>query len=416
MSSYDVVIVGAGAAGIGAGIALREHGLTFVILEAADRVGGRAYTDFTSLPVPWDHGCHWLHCADVNPLVTWADRLGADYRKDEWEDHFTIWQPGGFCTAAELDDARGCTLAAFDALERARDLGHDVSIAEVLPDAGRWRTGVESVMRTMAGADPERVSAPGYLALEDTDINWPVLSGYGHLVTQMAANLPIRTGTGVEAIDQGATGVTLQTSAGTVTAKAAIVTVSTNVLTSGRIRFSGGPARDFADIVSDLPCGAYEKVALAVTNLPPDAAGRVFCMVDPGSGVPAIDFQILGTDPPVMIAHLAGETVLADFAGDDRAMIAEAVNRLTLAFGTGIRKTVIAGGASDWGHNPLIQGSYSHARPGAARQRAKAIRSETGNVAFAGEALSERWSGTAHGAYQSGRDIARKIAGRVTSD
>jgi monoamine oxidase len=73
----DVVIVGAGAAGVGAGMELTKRGVPFVILEASDRVGGRAHTDKTSLPYAWDKGCHWLHCADVNPLVAEADRVGA---------------------------------------------------------------------------------------------------------------------------------------------------------------------------------------------------------------------------------------------------------------------------------------------------------------------------------------------------
>ncbi|MEZ5716564.1 MAG: NAD(P)-binding protein, partial [Paracoccaceae bacterium] len=138
MTVHDVVVVGAGAAGIGAGLELAEHGLSFVILEAADRVGGRALTDRTSLPVPWDHGCHWLHSADVNPLVPWADRLGAVYAREEREDHFAIWQGGRFASAEELIEAGGCTLAAFAAIEAAAERGRDVSIAEVLPEAGRW--------------------------------------------------------------------------------------------------------------------------------------------------------------------------------------------------------------------------------------------------------------------------------------
>ena len=56
--TVDVVIVGAGAAGIGAGLELRDRGISCVILEAAERVGGRAFTDKTSLPYLWDQGCH----------------------------------------------------------------------------------------------------------------------------------------------------------------------------------------------------------------------------------------------------------------------------------------------------------------------------------------------------------------------
>jgi monoamine oxidase len=75
-SEPEVVIVGAGAAGIGAGLALSRLGVPFVILEAKDRVGGRAHTDGTSLGHLWDRGCHWFHSADRNPLRAIADRLG----------------------------------------------------------------------------------------------------------------------------------------------------------------------------------------------------------------------------------------------------------------------------------------------------------------------------------------------------
>lgn len=413
MPNFDVVIIGAGAAGIGAGLELAETGLHFVVLEAADRIGGRAYTDTASLPVPWDHGCHWLHSADVNPLVPWADRLGAEYRQEEREDHFAIWQGGGFVSAAELAEAGAATQAAFGAIERATEAGHDVSIQAVLPEAGRWSAGVRCILQYMAGADPEQVSAPGYWDYEDTGQDWPVVSGYGALVAGMAAGLPVRTGVRVDEIVQRAGRVEVHTPAGRITARATIVTVSTNVLTSGAIRFTGGEVGGFLDAVADLPCGNYEKVAVAVPDLPPEAAGRIFCMVDPGSGQAAVDFQVMPGPPPVFIAHLGGDAAGEAAAEGPAAMIALAVERLCLAFGSAFRHRIIATGASNWRHDPLIGGSYANPRPGAAHQRRRAIATETGTVGFAGEALSARWPGTAHGAYQSGRDKAREIAKRV---
>ena len=416
MNSYDVIIVGAGAAGIAAGLELAERGVSFVLLEAASRVGGRAYTDRTSLPTPWDQGCHWLHSADVNPLVPWADRLGVVYKKEDRVDHFSIWRAGRFASAEELTEARGCTLAACAAIEGAAERGEDISINDALPDAGCWNAGVRCVMQMMAGADPEQVSAPGYLHYEDTDVNWPVLSGYGDLIARMVSALPIRLGVHVDEIVQRPGAVEVRTAAGPLIARAAIITVSTSVLASSSIRISGGPAAAFPEIASDLPCGRYEKVALAVDALPPETVGKIFCMVDPGAGEPAIDFQVVPGSPPLLIAHLAGDTSGAAIEEGDDAMIALATERLVLAFGSSFRKKVIAAGASAWARNPLILGGYSHARPGAAHQRANAIAAETGNVAFAGEALSPTWSGAAHGAYQSGRDTARRIVDMVRSE
>lgn len=410
MSAYDIVIVGAGAAGIGAALELNNSGASFIVLEAADRVGGRAYTDKATLQIPWDQGCHWLHSGDVNPLVQWADQLGASYAKEERIDHFTIWQDGQFVSKEELAEARGCTLAAFAAIETAAEEGKDVSIQDVLPDSGRWRAGVRCVMQMMAGADPEQFSTTGYCHYEDTDVNWPVLSGYGDLLSQMASTLPVRLGIRVEEVTQRSDSVEVVTTQGTIRAKAAIITVSTNVLSSSMIRFSKGPAADFLEIVHDLPCGTYEKVALAVDTLPPETAGKIFCMIDPGTGAPAIDFQVTDTPNPVLIAHLAGSSGGASIREGQSAMIEMATERLALAFGNAFRKKVIAAGASGWVRNPLIRGGYSHARPGAAHQRALAISADTGNVVFAGEAFSPRWPGAAHGAYQCGRDKAAEIS------
>src|SRR4051794_36431408 len=80
--SADVVIVGAGAAGLAAARTAGELGLNFVVVEAMDRIGGRAYTDAETFGVPWDRGCHWLHSADVNPMRVLADQYGWRYRSE----------------------------------------------------------------------------------------------------------------------------------------------------------------------------------------------------------------------------------------------------------------------------------------------------------------------------------------------
>src|SRR5262249_49068020 len=62
----DAVVVGAGAAGIAAGRRLAAAGKRFVVLEAADQVGGRCITDTKTFGVPYDRGAHWIYAADIN--------------------------------------------------------------------------------------------------------------------------------------------------------------------------------------------------------------------------------------------------------------------------------------------------------------------------------------------------------------
>ncbi len=74
----DVVIIGAGCAGLGAARELRDSGLSAIVLEAAGRVGGRAWTAYPpELGGVWfDMGAVWLHAAEHNPLVPIARAAG----------------------------------------------------------------------------------------------------------------------------------------------------------------------------------------------------------------------------------------------------------------------------------------------------------------------------------------------------
>lgn len=115
----DVVIVGAGAAGISAARQLLASGISCTILEARGRIGGRAYTDTTSLPGHWDQGCQWFHCADINPLVPEAEALGWDFeRRDRTELSMTYldgrWQgPEDLLNyGRQIDAAFGAVYAA----------------------------------------------------------------------------------------------------------------------------------------------------------------------------------------------------------------------------------------------------------------------------------------------------------------
>ena len=82
----DVVIVGAGAAGIAAARRLAMTGLSAMVLEATARVGGRAWTcDVAGLRL--DLGCGWLHSANRNPWTRIAEAAG--FAVDEAARHST---------------------------------------------------------------------------------------------------------------------------------------------------------------------------------------------------------------------------------------------------------------------------------------------------------------------------------------
>ncbi|WP_259400431.1 NAD(P)/FAD-dependent oxidoreductase [Roseovarius sp. SCSIO 43702] len=413
-SDPHIVIVGAGAAGIGAAMACAARGIPYVVLEAADRVGGRALTDAEDLPGIWDKGCHWLHCAEVNPLVPHADRLGAVYDTASRDDTFATWSGGAFLTGAELSDCDAAIEAAFAATYAAGEAGHDGPITDVLPDLGRWAPHARAILQLLVGDDPECDSASAYADYDDTGHDWPVRSGYGALITAMARGLDIRTGVAVTAISRTGEGARVETTGGTLDARAVIVTCSTSVLASGAIRIDAGePAARVLDTIAHMPCGSFEKVAFALDALPPGMDGKEYLLVDTGADDPVVEFQVVGGAQPMMICNIAGTPARDLAAMPPRARVDFALARLRAAFGTGIARAVIHTGTTDWTNDPLILGSYSRTDPGHAEARRDAIAADTGRVAFAGEAFSLDWQATAHGAWQSGQDVANRLARRI---
>ena len=408
MADVDVVVVGAGAAGVGAGLALQAAGKSFVILEAADRVGGRAFTSRTTSGVAWDQGCHWLHCADVNPLVAWADKTGARYLKQDRDGtaHY-------FLNDAWLGDAQRQAYsddidATFGAVYDAARANRDVPAADVFPQAGPYHGAVRHLFQLLASEDPEHVSASAYGDYADTERNWPLITGYGDLIQRMAAGLPIRLETPVSAILETNMGVTVETPNGTLNARAAIVTASTNVVNSGAIRIVSPEVRPVLNALHHMPCGAYEKVAMDLRNPLPGLEDTLFFSIEPKGEAP-INVQVLEWADNVVIAHIGGS--VARDAGRDgpdglRAFVTE---RMKLAFGADITKSLSDLTPTGWQHNPHVQGAYSAARPGYAQLRRDIIGMHTGRIGFAGEAFSLKWQATAHGAYQSGRDVAERL-------
>src|SRR5690349_8859895 len=82
----DVIVIGAGAAGIAAARHLQAHGADLLLIEAAPRIGGRAHT-VEAHGFPVDLGCGWLHSADRNDWVPIAETLGfsIDRTRPFWE-------------------------------------------------------------------------------------------------------------------------------------------------------------------------------------------------------------------------------------------------------------------------------------------------------------------------------------------
>src|SRR5579872_3380674 len=74
----DIVVVGAGAAGIAAARRIQAANRKVIVVEADSRLGGRCWTDVTTFDMPFDRGARWLHNPDTNPMIKLARNAGLD--------------------------------------------------------------------------------------------------------------------------------------------------------------------------------------------------------------------------------------------------------------------------------------------------------------------------------------------------
>lgn len=125
-ASPDVVVIGAGAAGLAAARTLLDLGLMVTLLEAKDRIGGRAQTDTRSLGVPWERGANWLHVAERNFFRRYADAHGFAYEGEQ--PPARLWADG-WASAALQDAADAYEDRAFQAIAAAGAAGPDRAAA-----------------------------------------------------------------------------------------------------------------------------------------------------------------------------------------------------------------------------------------------------------------------------------------------
>src|SRR5271167_2435044 len=238
-SEVDVAIIGAGAAGLGAAHALKNSGLSIIVLEARDRAGGRAHTIMAAPDITFDLGCGWLHSADKNRFVGIAEQLNfeIDKTRPPWrEQSFDT----GFPLAERMDFIRAIDAfydRADEAARQAIKSGHDRAAGDYLEPGNRWNPMIDALSSYINGCELDVVSVLDMDAYEDTETNWRVRRGYGAMIAAYGASCPLALNCQVSLIDHSGTRVRIETSLGTLEAGKVIVTVPTNLIADEAIRF-----------------------------------------------------------------------------------------------------------------------------------------------------------------------------------
>jgi monoamine oxidase len=411
---YDIAIVGAGAAGLAAARRIADAGRRAVVLEAAGGPGGRIASAPRVSGAVYDKGASRFSVPERNPLVRLARAA-----------KLTVYDPPvgkrlyiGEREARdnEYDDFTAALGRASRTIAAVAELGRDVPASRALPDLGEWQGTVSAALGPLPhGKELEETSSADLARLEDRYDDVMIREGTAALVAALAKPVAVETNTIVERIDLTTRGrVEIDTSRGAVSARAAIVTVSTGVLGAGRIRFSPALPAAVVDAIGKLPLGTRERAVFELPGNPfrfnpdervifktPDTRAAMFTMRANGSDLVYADFGgAFGRE-----LSQAGDAAIADWVG----------KQLSEHFGGG--RTVEVGRLDvvRWSREPYVLGGTSVAAPGAGGSRRALMQPVAERLFFAGEAAHETLWATAAGAALSGERAADLALGYLAA-
>jgi monoamine oxidase len=403
--SLKVVIIGAGAAGLAAARELVRVGVDTLVVEARNRIGGRAWT-VSDGPCPLDLGCGWLHSADRNPWGRIAEDLGftVDRTPPAWgRQHGDI----GF-SPTEQAEFHVASRALYERTEAAALTGIDRPASTYLEVNNPWNPLLNAVGTYIHGVELDRVSIIDYGRYSDSEVNWRIREGYGAAIAAFGQTVPVRLNCAVSVIDHAGRDIRLVTSQGDIAAQKVIVTVPPSVIAAERLRFSPTLPEKLA-ASHGLPLGVANKLMLEVTEpraWPRD--GHVIGHID-RVGTGSYHLRPLGR--PTVEGYFGGELAKELEEEGLAAFTAFALDELAGLFGAAVRTKLKPMVSTAWHADFHSLGSYSCALPGHADDRACLAAPVDGRLFFAGEACSQHDFSTAHGAYMTGIAAARALLG-----
>jgi monoamine oxidase len=413
-ADFDVLIVGAGAAGIAAARRLATAGHKFVVLEASDRWGGRCFTDTRTFPIPYERGARLIYTPDANPIAKLAAEVGFDISAAPPAQRLRVGHRNA--REGEMEDFFSNLLRCNRAVSDAAADKVDISCAQALPkDLGDWRPTMEFVLGDFrCGKSLSEISAMDFARSTERDVAALCRQGLGPLLNKLAFKSPTQFFSPVTRIDWGGRLVEAEARGAVLTARTAIVTASTGVLAAGKIKFQPALPARHAEAIGKLGLGSYEHVAIELAVNPPGLQTDDF-MFQKASDANTAALLANVSGARVYMVEVAGRLAANLAADGEGAMTAFAVDWLAGLFGSDIKRSVRRSQATRWAKDPWVLGAFSAAAPGG--QGARKVLSEPvgGHLWFAGEAVHETLWGTVAGAWEAGERAADAAMKRLVA-
>jgi (S)-6-hydroxynicotine oxidase len=403
--NIDVIVIGAGLAGLTAARDLGERGLSVLVVEARDRIGGRTFArSVAGTTAVVDFGGTWVRPAEHPTVMAELSRYQIGTTPTPAPTRFITELNGTLSTKAFLSDREvGEITGAYSFLSRHVD--DDTTTEDALrgigldPELHAWITATE---RFLSGSSLSELSAIDSARIPSTDIGDP--DHYSHtidgttqaLVDALAANTnaSLLLDTTITIVRKVHGGYELADGQGhTLTSEHVVLAVPLNVL--GRI-----------DIQPAIP----EVLDLGRTGHAGHSV-KMWITVRGVTGWP----RILSANGPIAYArlerHLDTNTSLLVGFSDDPALADTTASELQIALGAYLPEIdVIAVDTHDWNRDSFSMGTWMAPRPHQIK-RASALTNpqNTNGIHVAGADFCVDAYGTIEGAIASGKRAAVRI-------
>lgn len=421
-SKTDVLIIGAGLAGLSAAQRLIECDREVLVLEARSRIGGRVWTTST-FGAPMDLGAGWIHGWKDNPLWELAQGLGMKATPTNYDSTSMFDESGNKINAFKrLTGMRRPDQAFAGIVALANELDADISIADAVEriSVEMDLTAVErsflnrrlSELESLNGEDLENQSLFARIKTFQATArgaDMVLKDGFSPIIDHLAEGVDIVLEEPVVAIKHSKSEVTVETEANKYKADAVIITLPLGVLKAGTIEFTPKLPDYKREAISILPMALYDKVLLRFPRVFWNAK-RDMIEFARAEREPVANFLNWHkyTGKPVLMASLAGSKARAMEDLDDAQVQNEIMKLLRRCY----KEKTLEPTAMQfirWGKDRFAHGSYSLVPIGCNPKHFKSLARSVDRLFFAGEATTFLNQGTAHGAYLSGIRAADEL-------
>ncbi|MCY0146220.1 FAD-dependent oxidoreductase [Hoeflea sp. G2-23] len=415
-ADVDVIVIGAGVAGLTAARQLTDLGYEVLVLEAANRIGGRLQTDW-SLDAPFELGAGWIHGPKGNPVTELVSAAGGETFVTQ-DDSLLVISGDGNPLKDELIERKEKQLAAlYQRIDATFDTDQPLTsaITQLAPKAladpvTAWM--MSAYTEFDAGGPLESLSA--YYFDEDAAFdgaNVIVSNGYDRLLGPLAAGLDIRLGHPVDSVSyEKGDGATVRANGLDFEADFVVCTCPLGVLQTGGIRFDPPLPKKYRSAISRIGMGNVTKLALkfAIPFWPIETQYFGLTGGPMGRWASFMNYRTF-SNQNILVGISVGAYAPRAEAMSDAEMTADAMRALRTMFGESAPDPVAAI-PTRWSKNPWSHGAYSYAKVGSKPADFDMLAEPVaGTLLLAGEHTLFDYHATVHGAHLSGLEAARRI-------